>query len=46
LRGKLTLAKPDGITDLLYSYLGMGKTVVQRGRREDRRGVGHETTFS
>lgn len=47
LRGKLVLAKGDsGATALLRSYLGISRNVVERGKRENRRGVGHETTFS
>ena len=47
LRGKLLLAKGDTrAAGLFQAYLGMGSNVVERGKREDRRGVGHETTFS
>lgn len=47
LRGKLMVAKGDGgCTGLLRAYLGIGNNRVERGKREDRRGVGHETTFS
>lgn len=47
LRGKLLLAKGEsGATSLLRSYLGIGSNKVERGKREDRGGIGHETTFS
>lgn len=47
LRGKLLLAKGEsGVTTMLKAYLGMAGNVVKKGEREDRRGVGHETTFS
>lgn len=47
MRGKLLLAKGDaGAAGLFRSYLGISGNVVERGKREDRRGVGHETTFS
>ncbi|CAD6581192.1 MAG: hypothetical protein CYPHOPRED_001511 [Cyphobasidiales sp. Tagirdzhanova-0007] len=47
LRGKLLLAKGEiGATSLLRAYLGISNNAVERGKREDRRGVGHETTFS
>lgn len=46
-RGKLVLAKNEsGATWMLRSYLGISGNVVEKGKREDRRGVGHETTFS
>lgn len=34
-----------GITDLLNAYLGLGSTVVQPGKREERKSVGRESTF-
>lgn len=35
------LAKGDsGATALFRAYLGLGNNVVERGKREDRRGVG------
>lgn len=41
------LAKGDTRAAGLYrAYLGLGNNVVERGKREDRGGVGHETTFS
>lgn len=47
LRGKLYLAKGEtGVTTLLRAYLGIAGNVVKKGERDDRRGVGHETTFS
>lgn len=41
MRGKLYLAfSENNLRWLLRCYLGMGNNVVEKGKREDRRGVG------
>ena len=47
LRGKLYLAKEElGLTFLLKAYLGLGATEIELSKREDRKSVGYERTFS
>lgn len=47
LRGKLYLAKEDlQLTFLLKAYLALGTTEIELSKREDRKSVGYERTFT